>query len=240
MKSLLAKWKSLSKETKFGIYFGLGSLALFLLDIISKWVVNNSLSLGDSIAVIPNFFYITLSYNTGAAFSLGSTWGVWGRILGIAISLIMSIALLWYWIKSNKKVKNFERLCLMLLVAGAVGNLVDRAFYWEATTGFNGVIDFLQFYLGGGPEKASSVVNPFATFNVADACLVVGVILMIGYFIYDAVKNGKNDPNEKDPRLENAEKKTDPAEGKQETVEAERKEEAIKEEPSEEKKEEVQ
>ncbi len=235
MKGLLAKWKSLSKETRSGVYFGLGSLALFIVDLVSKWAVNNALKAGESIAVIPNFFYITLSYNTGAAFSLGSTWGVWGRILGIAISLIMSVAILWYWIKSNKKCKNFERLCLMLLVAGAVGNLIDRAFYWEGTTGFNGVIDFLQFYLGGGPKKASSVVNPFATFNVADACLVVGVILMICYFAYDAVKNGKNDPDEKDPRLESAEKKSDANEAKQEGEEAEGKEAEPCEEKEEEK-----
>ncbi len=239
MKGLLAKWKSLSKETRSGVYFGLGALALFVVDIVTKWVVNSSLSVGESIAVIPNFFYITLSYNTGAAFSLGSTWGVWGRILGIAISLIMSVAILWYWIKSNKKVNNFERACLMLLVAGAVGNLIDRAFYWEGTTGFNGVIDFLQFYLGGGPSAGSSVVNPFATFNVADACLVVGVILMIGYFIYDAIKNSKNDPNQNDPRLETA-KKADEDETKPEVAEVETKEADPKDSPAETKNEDVQ
>lgn len=206
MKKLFAKWESLSKETRCGIYFGLGALALFFLDLVSKWAVNNCLRVGESLALIPNFFYITLSYNTGAAFSLGSSWGVWGRILGIAISLVMSLAIVWYWVKSNRRVGNFERACLMLLLSGAVGNLIDRAFYWKGITGFDGVIDFLQFYLGGGPEKASSVVNPFATFNLADACLVVGVILMICYFAYDALKNGKGDPNEEDPRLESAKK----------------------------------
>lgn len=232
MKSLLSKWKSLSKETKSGICFGLGAVALFIVDIVTKWVVNNSLQVGESIALIPNFFYITLSYNTGAAFSLGSSWGVWGRILGIAISLLMSGAILWYWVKSNKKVNSFERACLMLLIAGAVGNLIDRAFYWEGTTGFNGVIDFLQFYLGGGPNASNSVVNPFATFNVADACLVVGVILMICYFVYDAIKNSKNDPNESDPRLE-AKEKTEEGEAKQEAAEAETKEKEAKDCPAE-------
>ena len=230
MKNLLSKWKSLSKETRTGIYFGLGSLGFFLLDIISKWVAQNCLSLNESVAVIPNFFYITLSYNTGAAFSLGSSWGVWGRILGIAISLIMSVCFIWYWVKNNKKIPNFERVCLMLLVAGAVGNLIDRAFYWEGTTGFNGVIDFLQFYLGGGPSAASSVVNPFATFNVADACLVVGVFLMIVAIIVDAVKNSKNDPNRVDPRLAEQKKNPDSTETKGDTVS---KEEASAEAPKE-------
>ena len=214
MNKLLAKWKSLSKESKGGIYFGLGSLGFFLLDIITKWVAQNCLVYHESVAVIPNFFYLTLSYNTGAAFSLGSSWGVWGRILGIAISLLMSVAFIWYWIKDNKKCSNFERLCLMLLVAGAVGNLIDRAFYWEGTTGFNGVIDFLQFYLGGGPNAPSSSLNPFATFNVADACLVVGVLLMIVAIVKDAIKNGKHDPNTVDPRLAQQKENDDAAERK--------------------------
>ena len=201
MKKLIAKWKSLSKEGRLGICFGIGSLLLFVLDIVSKWAVQNCLNPGDKIEVIPNFFYITLSYNTGAAFSLGADWGVWGRVLGIAISLIMTVAIAWYWAVNNKKVHNLERVCLMLLLSGAFGNLIDRAFYWEGTVGFNGVIDFLQFYLGGGPSAASSVVNPFATFNVADACLVVGVVLLVVALVFEAVKNGKNDPNQNDPRL---------------------------------------
>ena len=219
MKKLLKSWKSLSKETKSGVYFALGALALFLLDLISKWVAQNCLKPGESVALIPNFFYFTLSYNTGAAFSLGASWGVWGRILGIVISLSMSAGIIWYWAKNNPKCRNFERLCLMLLSAGAVGNLIDRALYWEGTVGFNGVIDFLQFYLGGGPEAASSVVNPFATFNVADACLVVGVILMIVAIALDAIK-GKNDPNEKDPRLASKGEAPAPSETKQTDDEA--------------------
>ncbi len=235
MKKLLDKWKSLSKETRLGVYFAIGSLLLFVADIATKWAVKNCLEVGESVAVIPNFFYITLSYNTGAAFSLGATWGVWGRILGIAISLIMSGAISWYWIVNNKKIKNFERVCLMLLTSGAVGNLIDRAFYWEGTTGFNGVIDFLQFYLGGGPGKAQSVVNPFATFNVADACLVIGVILMVIALIVDAVKNAKNDPNTKDPRLENGVK---PSSGADDLTQISPKGNADSAEPSSERKEE--
>ena len=175
---------------------------LFLLDLISKWVVENCLEVGQMVTVIPNFFYLTKSYNTGAAFSLGANWGVGGRILGIAISVLMSGAILWYWIVNNKKIHNLERVCLMLLSSGAVGNLIDRAFYWEGTTGFNGVIDFLQFYLGGGPSAPNSALNPFATFNVADACLTIGVVLLIVALVIDAIKNNKNDPKEKDPRLE--------------------------------------
>lgn len=202
MKALLKKWRALSKQTRLGFYFGAGAFALFLLDLISKWVVQNCLSVGQMVEVIPDFFYLTKSYNTGAAFSLGANWGVGGRVLGIAISLLMSMAILWYWCVNNKKIGNLERACLMLLSSGAIGNLIDRAFYWEGTVGFNGVIDFLQFYLGGGPNAPHGALNPFATFNLADACLTIGVVLMVVALIADAIKNNKNDPNEKDPRLE--------------------------------------
>ncbi len=201
----LKKWGELSKEQKSGLLFGGIALLLLLLDLLSKWLVQNLLPLNTPVEVIPNFFYITKSYNTGAAFSLGATWGVWGRVLGIAISLVMSIAIIWYWVANNKKLHNFERACLMLLSSGAVGNLIDRAFYWEGTVGFDGVVDFLQFYLGGGPSAPHNSVNPFATFNVADACLTVGVILMVVAMIVDLIKNGKNDPDQKDPRLEKKE-----------------------------------
>ena len=214
MKSLLQKWNKLSKEAKLGVYFGLGAFALFLLDLISKWVIEKTLPVGGSIVIIPNFFYFTKSYNTGAAFSLGASWGVWGRVLGIGISLVMSIAIVWYWVVSNKKINNAERAALMLLSSGAIGNLIDRSFYWEGIVGFNGVIDFLQFYLGGGPSKGASSINPFATFNVADACLTLGVVVLIVAMVVDALKS-KNDPNEKDPRLEKTKEETSKEEQKE-------------------------
>jgi len=201
----LKKWSELTKEQKSGLLFGGLALLLVFLDLLSKWLVEKLLPLHSPVAVIPNFFYITKSYNTGAAFSLGASWGVWGRVLGIAISLIMSVAIVWYWAVNNKKLHNFERACLMLLSSGAVGNLIDRAFYWQAITGFDGVVDFLQFYLGGGPSSPASSVNPFATFNLADACLTVGVVLMVVAMVVDLIKNGKNDPDQKDPRLQKKE-----------------------------------
>ena len=198
--------KELSPEQKARafkelIIFGAISLLLFAIDIITKWVVQSNLAPFEPLEVIPNFFYITLSYNTGAAFSLGANWGVAGRVLGILISVIMSTAIGWYWIKKNEEFNTFERAIAALMFSGAIGNLIDRAFYWEAITGFNGVIDFFQFYLGGGPSAPSNIVNPFATFNVADACLVVGIILFIVELLISIVKDSKNDELRKDPRL---------------------------------------
>ena len=167
------------------------SLGLIVLDFVSKWLVQNLTAFKEPIQVIPNFFYITKSYNTGVAFSLGDQLGVFGRILNIFISVTMSVLIYGYFVKKEKKMNSFECFMALLLGAGAAGNLIDRAFYWKGTTGFDGVIDFFQFYLGGGPGKGNNPLNPFPTFNLADAYLVVGVILLIIYFIIDAIKGQK-------------------------------------------------
>lgn len=186
------------KWTKTLILFLGISVLLILIDLITKWAVELNTLAGEAIEVIPNFFYITKSYNTAIAFSLGSNWGVGGRALNIIISIVMSVVIYFYWITHDDKFRFWERFTAMLLAAGAVGNLIDRAFYWEGTVGFNGVIDFMQFYLGGGPSAPYNFFNPFATFNFADACITVGLFLLIAFIIIDMIKNRdtslKNDP----------------------------------------------
>ncbi|MGM9813893.1 MAG: signal peptidase II [Candidatus Enteromonas sp.] len=203
------KWKRTFtwENSKYLVYFLLGMIGLFTLDIASKWIVESLLVEGQKVEVIPNFFYFTKSYNTGMAFSFGASLPMAvGRSINIIISLVMSVGILAYWILNDEEFNHFQRTIAMLLSAGAIGNLIDRAFYWEAITGFDGVIDFLQFYLGGGPSSPANMFNPFATFNLADSYLVIGILLFIGYLIYDAIKESKK-KNEfsSDPRLEKEE-----------------------------------
>ena len=186
------------------LFIGLGvALLLVVIDLVTKWVVelNVKEGLANAIEVIPNFFYINKSYNTAVAFSLGAGWGVGGRILNITISVVMSFAIFFYYLTHEAKMKTWERITAVLLGAGAVGNLIDRAFYWSGTTGFDGVIDFMQFYLGGGPGAPSHFFNPFATFNFADACLTVGIFVLIVLLIVDMVKSRDKTMTE-DPRLQ--------------------------------------
>jgi signal peptidase II len=142
---------------------------LLLIDILSKWLIQLNFQAGQQIAVIPGFFYIYLTYNTGAAFSAGAGLVVW-RIIYIVISWLMSGFIAYYYFAHRKDHDPWLNAVLAVLEAGSVGNLIDRTFYWEETVGFSGVIDFLQFYVFG-PDN-----SPFATFNVADSCLTVGVI----------------------------------------------------------------
>ena len=187
----------LSKHRNFLLWIGI-ALLLVVLDQASKWIANCNLTVGQPVALIPNFLYASLSYNTKVAFSWGID-GIGGRILNISISLVMSVVIGIYWAFHHKKFKKVEKIIALLLFAGAVGNLIDRAFYWQGIVGFDGVIDFIQFYLGGGPNASPNFFNPFATFNFADSYLTIGIIMLLVFIIVDMVKNGDKSLQE-DPR----------------------------------------
>ena len=198
------------KDSKRLFLFGVGALLLVGIDLLTKWLAEIFLVEGELNAIIPNFLYFTKSYNTAVAFSLGSSLPMpVGRAINITISVVMSVAILWYWILNDDRFNNFQRSIAMLLAAGAVGNLIDRAFYWEAITGFDGVIDFIQFYLGGGPSAPNNFVNPFATFNLADSYLTIGMIMLIVLMVIDMIKESKNGGLSKDPRIKDAPKQSD-------------------------------
>lgn len=167
---------------------------LFALDVLSKWLVVGALkSEGNSIEVIKDFFYITLSFNTGSAFSLGAG-NMAMRVVFIVISWLMSIGISFYYIRHYKKEDLWMNAVYAMLLAGALGNLIDRTFYWEETVGFTGVIDFLQFYIFGRNA------NPFATFNIADASLVVGVAIALIVVIVRLIKEKMKESAEEQAR----------------------------------------
>ena len=189
----------------YTILFGALAVILVIVDQVTKWAAQNALlQEGNSIAVIPNFFYISLYHNTKVAFSLGLD-GLWGRILNIMISIVLSIAIVGYMVFNAKKNSPFMTFVLCLLSAGAVGNMIDRIFYWTNTTGFDGVIDLFQFYLGGGPGNAQTAgipFNPFPTFNMADAYLTVGVILFLVLLLIETIQDTrKRQKEENEPHF---------------------------------------
>src|SRR5574344_1465104 len=174
---------------KFGSFAWLGVL-LFVFDIASKWIVQLNLKNdGNSVAVIKNFWYISLTHNTFAAFGnwfsideSNTALIITIRIALILISWVMSAVIVYYWSKLLKTNDKLLNAVMALLFAGAFGNLIDRTFYWQGTVGFDGVIDFMCFYLRG-PTKA-----PFAIFNVADACLTIGILMLIVVLLVRDIK----------------------------------------------------
>ena len=158
-------WKS-----AFFSFAWLGIL-LFGLDLLSKWLIVWNLPLdGTDYPVIPGFFYIEPLTNTGSAYGVGGNLS-WMRYVFIVVSWAAAAGIPFFWYKGLNKHDNLINIVYMLCFAGALGNAIDRTFYWPSIVGFNGVVDFLSIHLGNWV--------PFGSFNLADSCLVIGILLAI-------------------------------------------------------------
>ncbi len=137
------------------------SLLAVVLDQVSKWAVDSSMQLYQSIHLVP-YFNLTYVRNTGAAFSFLSEAGGWQRwfFAGLAIFISIVIAV---WLARLKQHETLLAVALSLVLGGAIGNLIDRLAY-----GY--VIDFLDVYYQNWHWPA---------FNIADSAITLGVVLML-------------------------------------------------------------
>ena len=128
-------------------------IILFLfLDQMIKYLVASNMHLNQSINIIKDFFKITYVTNDGAAFSLFS-----GNVLLLILIAVFVIIYIF------KNIKKLEKYIYSILVAGILGNLIDRIFRRH-------VIDYLDFRLFG---------YDMAIFNFADICIVVSCSLLL-------------------------------------------------------------
>lgn len=135
-------------------------LVLIALDQLTKYLCNTRLDYNQPLTVFPGFDLL-LVYNPGAAFSFLSDAGGAQRWFLVGISLLVSCAIaVWLWRLPRQQV--MLGLALALVLAGALGNLYDRVVY-----GY--VIDFISVYFREWR---------FATFNIADAAISVGAVLL--------------------------------------------------------------
>ncbi len=130
----------------------------FLLDYVSKaWIVKH-VPLGEKIQIIPSFFDFYHVENRGAAFSLLSGTKV-GTYVLLLLSLV-ALGLLFYYVFFSKRLSLAFRLPLTLIMAGNLGNALDRLMDAHVT-------DFLSFHFG---------TYSFAIFNVADIWICLGAL----------------------------------------------------------------
>lgn len=133
-------------------------VVILVADQITKYIAEALLTpLGFSVPVIEGVFHFTSSHNTGAA------WGILrgGRPFFLILTFFIVLFLAFFLIRGRKKMTLLSRITLSLLLAGAVGNAIDRLI-------FAYVRDFLDFCL-----------IRFPIFNVADSALTIGCILLI-------------------------------------------------------------
>ena len=137
------------------------SLLVLALDQATKWVVDHSMRVYESIELAP-FFQLTYLRNQGAAFSFLSNAGGWQRWFFVALSVVFSAGIT-YWLVRMPPGRHWEAAAWSLVLGGAVGNLIDRVL-------FGYVIDFLDVFYAQWHWPA---------FNVADSAITIGIVMLL-------------------------------------------------------------
>jgi signal peptidase II len=137
--------------------------AIFVFDQLTKWLVEGPLGLtelGQNIHVLP-FFDLTRVHNYGISLGLltadseAARWGL------VAMTAAIAGVVAWWLTREEQR---GDQLALGMVLGGALGNIVDRA-----RLGY--VFDFADLHIGE--------FRPFLVFNVADACISIGVVILI-------------------------------------------------------------
>src|SRR6202051_3499340 len=144
------------------VHFSL-ALLIVLLDRWTKHLVAARIAMYSQIQIIPGFFRITHTENTGAAFSLfADSPSHWKTALLIGFSFVAMVivsVLLW----RQSRALTITGIALLLILGGAVGNLWDRVASGR-------VVDFLLFYVKQ---------HQWPVFNLADSAIVIGAALLV-------------------------------------------------------------
>ncbi len=138
------------------------SLLLIVADQVTKWLAVANLEYLTPVPVIDGFWNWTLVHNYGAAFSFLSDAGGWQKWFFAGLAAVVSVVMA-LWLRLTPRADWRNALPLALVIAGAIGNLIDRVRY-----GY--VVDFIDWYVGK---------HHWPAFNVADSAIVVGAVLLV-------------------------------------------------------------
>ncbi len=141
---------------------------IFLLaaDQLSKWWIEQQYPFF-SMTVVDGFFNIVKAHNFGVAFSMFANWDESWRthaLLGVTSLIAVAVAV-WWW--KEQQQQSVESWLLILILAGAAGNIIDRF-----TLGY--VVDFIDWYVVWDGQAYH-----WPAFNIADSCISVGVTLLL-------------------------------------------------------------
>jgi len=136
---------------------------LVCIDQATKWLIAREIPLFASRPVIPGFFSLTHIRNKGAIFGFFSHSGSQAVFLALLAASIVALALVVFYFVKTPTGERGMKLALSLILAGALGNQVDRLAH-----GY--VVDFLDLYVG---------TRHWPFFNVADSCISIGAVLLL-------------------------------------------------------------
>ena len=145
------------------------AVLVLIIDQVIKVIVSNHLTESKELQVIKNIISICYTHNTGAAFSILQNQ----KYLLILLALI-ALVIIDRYITNLKEASKLEQVSYSLIIGGIIGNLLDRIFY-------SSVIDYILLKF-----------IDFPIFNLADSCIVIGVIILIVLTVIDSIKKYKN------------------------------------------------
>ena len=146
---------------------------LLIVDLVTKWLADAYFNAEGSprrITVIPNWIWLEIEYNPGISYGMGSNAPEWVKLLVVILTAVIMAALGVMYFKMDKR-RTLLRLAFVFIVAGGVGNLIDRVYYrvWELdATADVGVRDMVNLSRFG-----------FAVCNFADFFITGGAVMMV-------------------------------------------------------------
>lgn len=153
------------------------AFAVLVLDQLSKWLIVNRIALPDRFIIqITSFFDLRWVENYGVSMGFliaGSTQERW-MLVAVTAAIAIAVAI-WMW----REKARIDVVALGCVLGGALGNIADR-------TRLGYVADFLDLHFG--------TWHPFLVFNVADAAITIGVLLLVlrALFVRDARAPAEN------------------------------------------------
>lgn len=148
------------------VFYLLLVLALLSVDQLTKIIIIRSTGFYTTRSIIPGFFNLSHVRNKGAIFGFFSQSGSSFVYILLTLASLAALGLVVYYFFKTPPSEKLLNISLSLILAGALGNLVDRVF-----RGY--VVDFLDFYIRRWH---------WPSFNVADSCISMGAVLLICVF----------------------------------------------------------
>jgi signal peptidase II len=197
---------------------------VLLLDQILKIWIKTTFYMGESHAILGNWFYLHFTENEGMAFGM-KLGGLYGKLLLSLFRVVAIIVIAWWLYRVTKKGASFLLiLCISLILAGATGNILDSAFYglifnestymqvatvFPAGGGYGSflygkVVDMLYFpiiethYPSWFPYVGGEDFTFFRpVFNIADSAITTGVLILIFFQkkVFSPVKQSDSNEN---------------------------------------------
>ncbi|WP_347298619.1 signal peptidase II [Dolosigranulum savutiense] len=144
------------------------AMILIGLDQLSKYLTVQEIALGEVVSLVPNVLSLTYIRNSGAAWSILEDQMIFFYVITVVV-----VGALIYFLHTEGKKSPIASTGIVFIMGGAIGNFIDRLH-------LKYVIDMIRL----------EFIN-FPIFNVADMALTVGVIILIGYIVYDELVKKK-------------------------------------------------